>query len=295
MTTRALAAAAEPALPPFVVGEFLDLLGRPSLRTPTVHVTGTKGKGSVCAVVARALQVQGYRTGAFTKPSLHCWREHATVDGEMMSLAAVEAMAERLEVPVNQLIARPDIGRVTSFQFMVAMALQHFQDMATDVNVVEVGTGGRRDATNVVNPAVSVLTSIGPDHLGNMGWTVEEVAQEKSGIIKPGAPVVCSPQVPSVLEILRAAAAANGSRLVQVLWDVRWRPGRILWEAPARAASAQARSKTGSLQQCGRAVWKFSIPAAVGRSSSPTWPTIRCPPRRSEITWPPTSTMTASP
>ena len=224
---------------PEIVAYLLEAAGHVHQDAPLVHVTGTKGKGSVCALCAGALQRQGYRTGLRSGPQLHSWREGMRVDGEPISNDAARVLVERLEEPFRRTLARPDVERIIPFEVLVAMGFMHFRDAGTEANVVEVGMGGRGDATNVVTPAVSVVTPVGLDHTRSLGATVEEIAAEKAGIVKPSRPVVVGPQLPEVLGVLRADAAAKGSKLVEVGRDVCFEAGELHWPAGSRAALGQ--------------------------------------------------------
>jgi len=238
-----------------VTGALLDLLGNPHLGTPTIHVAGTKGKGSVCALCANALRRQGYRTGLLTGPRLHTWREDIRVDGQPIPNAAAAALVDRFEAPFAEVLKQPEVEFFRAFELMVVMGLTHFRDMGTEFNVVEVGIGGLKDATNVVEPSVSVITSIGLDHTEFLGETVEEVAAHKAGIIKPGRPVVTASQLPSVMEVIRATAKAMGAPLIEVGRDVRWEAGGVRWPRGSRAAAGQEVTVVGR-----RATYELCLP-----------------------------------
>jgi dihydrofolate synthase/folylpolyglutamate synthase len=165
----------------------LSRLGDPHRRYPVIHVTGTNGKGSTCAMVAAILKAAGYRTGIYTSPHLTDVAERFAVDGAPVSgrSLATAATAVRSAADVD-----PPIP-VTYFEATTAMAFLLFADAAVAAAVVEVGLGGRFDATNVVDPVVAVITSVGVDHTAELGGTLREVAFEKMGIVKPGRPLVC--------------------------------------------------------------------------------------------------------
>ncbi len=199
----------------------LDGLGSPERSYPIVHVAGTKGKGSVSATAEALARGAGRRTGLYATPHLHTFRARIQIDGRPVSEAEMAALAEAL-VPVDAVVqaAQPEIGQPTAFEVATAMALLAFQRAGVEVGVLEVGMGGRLDATNVVVPAVSVVTSVSFDHTAILGDTLEAIASEKGGIIKPGVPVVVGPQQPEALETLERIAAERGAALLR--WGRDW-------------------------------------------------------------------------
>ena len=196
------------------VQRLMELLGGPHLAKPVVHVAGSKGKGSTSAFIASALTANGYRTGHYTSPHLHRFPERIAVDGGPICEAHFARLVDDLWHCVGSIEAEGDIGSVSVFEMLTAMAFIHFRDHAdVDVSVIEVGLGGRLDATNVVVPEVSVITPISLDHVAVLGNTVAEIAAEKAGIIKPGVPVVVSRQVPEAAEVIKSRAREMGSEL----------------------------------------------------------------------------------
>ena len=171
-----------------------------------IHVAGTNGKGSVCAIIDSICRAQGYRTGLFISPHLVTFRERIRVNGEMISEGAA---ADGLMM-IRNLTADWD-PHPTFFEVTTALALKHFGEAKIDIAVLETGLGGRLDATNAVQSDVSVITPIGLDHEKWLGRTLAEIAAEKAGIIKPGVPVVFAPQRPQVEQVIRARAAECGS------------------------------------------------------------------------------------
>lgn len=196
-------------------------LGSPERAEPIVHVAGTKGKGSVSATVETLARAAGRRTGLYATPHLHSFRERIQIDGQPVSEEELAALAEAI-VPVDRVVQaeRPEIGQPTAFEVATAMALLAFRRAGVEVGVLEVGMGGRLDATNVVTPAVSVITSISYDHTAILGDTLEAIAAEKGGIIKPGVPVVVGPQQPEALVMLERIAAERGAPLLR--WGSDW-------------------------------------------------------------------------
>jgi dihydrofolate synthase/folylpolyglutamate synthase len=171
--------------------------------TPKViHVAGTNGKGSVCAMIDSICRAQGYRTGLFISPHLVTFRERIRVNGEMMSEDAVAAGLTM----IRDLVADWD-PHPTFFEVATALALRHFGDARVDIAILETGLGGKLDATNAVQSDVAVITPIGLDHEKWLGNTLAEIAGEKAGIIKAGVPVVSACQRPEAEEVIRARAA----------------------------------------------------------------------------------------
>src|SRR5262249_50094846 len=167
-----------------------------------IHVAGTNGKGSVCAMIDSICRAQGYRTGLFTSLHLVTFRERIRVNGEMISEGAV---ADGLTI-IRDLIADWD-PHPTFFEVTTALALKHFGDAEIDIAILETGLGGRLDATNALQSDVSVITPIALDHEKWLGDTLAEIAGEKAGIIKPAVPVISAPQQPEAEEVIRARAA----------------------------------------------------------------------------------------
>ncbi|HSS16418.1 MAG TPA: folylpolyglutamate synthase/dihydrofolate synthase family protein [Candidatus Dormibacteraeota bacterium] len=167
-----------------------------------VHVAGTNGKGSVCAIIDSICRAEGYRTGLFTSPHLVTFRERIRVNGDMIS---EDAVANGLTT-IRNLVANWD-PHPTFFEVVTALALKHFSDTRVKIVILETGLGGRLDATNAVQSDVSVITPIDFDHEKLLGKTIPEIAAEKAGIIKPGVPVVSAAQRPEAEKEIRARAA----------------------------------------------------------------------------------------
>jgi dihydrofolate synthase/folylpolyglutamate synthase len=188
-----------------------EALGHPERGYPVVHIAGTNGKGSVSALVESIFRSAGWRTGLYTSPHLVKLGERVQVDREILTEAEIVAYTAELR-PIAERLGRagPD-EHPSFFEFMTAMAFLQFARNRVDVAVVEVGLGGRLDATNVVQPEVAVITSIGLDHLEQLGDNVAKIAREKAGIIKPGRPLVLG-RVPAEAEqAIREIARARGA------------------------------------------------------------------------------------
>ena len=203
--------------------ELLDRLGNPHLTSPAIHIGGTKGKGSTAAMIASALCAAGYRTGLYTSPHLHTFRERITVDGGMISGEEFSALTEKLQPEIDEVNRRHDYGEITTFEILTALAFAFFMERWVDFQVLEVGLGGRLDATNVVMPRIAVITSISLDHAEVLGDSLAKIAGEKAGIIKPGALVISAPQPKDVACVIEEVCRHNGVSLITVGRDVTWR------------------------------------------------------------------------
>lgn len=178
----------------------LAYVGDPHRRYPTIHVGGTNGKGSVAAVLASVLRAGGHRVGLYTSPHLCSFRERIQIDGDAITEAALLAAAERLWPAIQQ-------EQPSFFEATTAIAMHALAEARVDIAVVEVGLGGRLDATNVITPLVSVLTNVSLDHVQYLGSTIEAVAGEKAGIIKPRVPVVTGEHGGPAHDVFRWRAA----------------------------------------------------------------------------------------
>ncbi|MDP3062616.1 MAG: folylpolyglutamate synthase/dihydrofolate synthase family protein [Chloroflexota bacterium] len=207
------------------ISALMERLGNAHLTVPTVHVAGTKGKGSVSALCASALTAQGYTTGLYTSPHLHTFRERIQVDRQPISEPDFAALVEAVWPAMEQVNAQDDLGLVTLFEVLTAMSFQCFVEKRAGFQVIEVGLGGRLDATNVVTPEVSVITALSLDHTAILGSTLDKIAWEKAGIIKPGRVTVSAPQAPEALAVLRRICAERDSRLILVGEDCAWQAG----------------------------------------------------------------------
>ncbi|MGB8981528.1 MAG: folylpolyglutamate synthase/dihydrofolate synthase family protein, partial [Anaerolineales bacterium] len=195
----------------------LEELGEPQARYPIIHVAGTKGKGSVSALCAWGLQAQGYKVGLYTSPHLLDYVERIQVNGEPISHDQLVELVEQ----VRPAVAR--IPKLTTFEITTAIGFLAFARNNVDAAVIEVGLGGRLDATNVVMPKVAVITSLSYDHMAVLGDTLSKIAGEKAGIIKRGVPVVSAPQSAEALEVLERVAKERGSPFLLVGKDVQFR------------------------------------------------------------------------
>jgi len=209
--------------------KILSALGDPQLKFKSIHVAGTNGKGSVCAMLDSILRESGYKVGLFTSPHLFRWEERIKIGGEeirnaecVMRNAEIEKTAEDLKI------------KLTPFEAITAVAFKYFSDQGVDIAVVEVGMGGRLDATNVITPLVSVITNIDLDHTEYLGDTIEKIAFEKAGIIKKGVPVVTAEKKAKALKVIKNICKENEARC----WVLGKEAG-----LPAGQAGLEVRSK----------------------------------------------------
>lgn len=191
-------------------------LGNPERAVPVIHLAGTNGKGSTAAMLDAILRAAGKRTGLYTSPHLVRLGERVQVERQILSEDEIQAYAREIGMVARRLAAKNPEDHASFFEFMTAMAFLQFARRNCDVAVVEVGLGGRLDATNIVEPVVSVITSIGLDHCEMLGNTPAAIAREKAGIIKPGRPVVMGRLPPEAEEMVRARAAELGCVLTAV-------------------------------------------------------------------------------
>ncbi|NBJ16778.1 MAG: bifunctional folylpolyglutamate synthase/dihydrofolate synthase [Dehalobacter sp. 4CP] len=203
----------------------LDRLDHPEKKLKVIHIGGTNGKGSTTAMLQSIMKQAGYRAGMFTSPHLHNFRERITINGEMISPEDVVSGINKLKPHLEEM-ERLGIEHPTEFEVCTALALCYFAEKQPDLVLLEVGLGGEIDSTNVVTPLISVLTSIGMDHMDYLGDTLQAITGVKAGIIKDGVPVVTSSDKPEVLKVIEDRAAQKGSRMIEVGRDVHWRhPG----------------------------------------------------------------------
>ena len=190
----------------------LGACGAPQDEMRVVLIAGTKGKGSTAAFLAAMLHAAGVRAGLFTSPHLQTFRERIRVDGAMLTARELDAAIVRLRPIVARVRgAHPDAGEPTTFELTLALALRTFADRGCTVAVVEVGLGGRLDATNALDPAVSVLTSVSHDHTAILGRSLGTIATEKAGVFRKGRPALLAPQRPSAIRAIRRACRASGA------------------------------------------------------------------------------------
>jgi len=203
----------------------LASLGDPQDRFLSLHVAGTKGKGSTGALIESSLRAAGYTTGLYSSPHLIDFTERIRVNGRQIPESDLVGLVERLKPHVEQ------VPEISTYELTTASAFMYFADHQVDAAVVEVGLGGRLDATNVIHPRVSVITSLSYDHTHLLGESLSEIAAEKAGIIKAETPVVLAPQQLEAEHVVRAIAAENNAPVLQVNRDWHYAAGSRNFEA----------------------------------------------------------------
>ncbi len=199
------------------VGLLAERLDNVHRAVPSIHVAGTKGKGSTSALITSILSSAGYTVGLFTSPHLHTVCERVRVGLDPISREEFAALVAQIWPAVEDVGSNGPYGGVTFFEMMTVLAMVHFRNIGADFQVLEVGLGGRLDSTNIVTPEVSAITSISIDHAATLGDTIEKIATEKAGIIKPGVPCVIGPQwSPQAMEVFDRTALDRGSSMVSV-------------------------------------------------------------------------------
>jgi dihydrofolate synthase/folylpolyglutamate synthase len=205
------------------VEELLNRMGNPQLAAKTFHIAGTKGKGSVAAMIAQVLSGSGYKTGLYTSPHLLNLRERIRVDGTLISEAEFAGAMAQVKPFIESMKQDATFRQLTYFEVLTALAFAYFKKKQVDFQVLEVGLGGRFDATNVIpNPVVCIITSISLDHTQILGNSLEEIAREKAGIIKPGCWAVISPQPEEAASVITNTCHEKEAKVVQVGKDITW-------------------------------------------------------------------------
>jgi len=184
---------------------FLSLLGNPHKKIDTVHIAGTKGKGSTATMLAKMLEANNYKVGLYTSPHVVHLHERIVVNSRMVSEPEMLGLLNRAYAPVEK-VSKTD--SLTFFEIMTALAFMHFLDKAVDISVIETGMGGRLDSTNVIQPKVVGITSLSLDHMNQLGNTIDSIAKEKAGVFKTGVPVVTVQQEPAAMQVLKSHANA---------------------------------------------------------------------------------------
>lgn len=203
----------------------LGCIGNPHQQLRCIHIAGTNGKGSVAALLAGALREAGFRTGLFTSPHLVSLRERFRVDLAAISAADLSDAVLSLRRRADALFR--DHRSPTFFEFLTALAFYYFRRREVDLAVIEVGMGGRLDASNVITPLVSVITSIDLDHTVPLGDTIPAIAAEKAGIIKPRVPVICGETKPEATDVMRRIAEERQAPLLARGVDFDGAPGAL--------------------------------------------------------------------
>ena len=201
----------------------LYLMGRPEKKYKIIHIGGTNGKGSTSAYTSSILKEAGYRVGLFTSPHLEEFTERIKINGKDIPQEEVARILTNVRPFFEKMLTYEEPMPLRFFDIVTALAFQNFADKKVDFAVVEVGLGGRLDATNVVDPLASIITNIGYEHTNILGETLEEIAREKAGIIKPGRPIITATQNPSVLKVFKDKSKYAGSTLFHVGEDTNFK------------------------------------------------------------------------
>ncbi|KHE90295.1 MAG: bifunctional folylpolyglutamate synthase/dihydrofolate synthase [Candidatus Scalindua rubra] len=200
--------------------EMMSFVGNPQKKRKSVHITGTKGKGSTSIIISSALQALGMKTGLFTSPHLIYLGERMKVNDKMISQKMFVELINMLMPYIDRITLKNPILMPTFFEIVTAIAFLYFEREKTDISVLEVGMGGRLDSTNIILPEVSIITPVGYDHTDRLGHTLEKIAYEKAGIIKESVPVISSIQEPDTLAVISKRCKEKKSHLYLVGKDV---------------------------------------------------------------------------
>jgi dihydrofolate synthase/folylpolyglutamate synthase len=203
--------------------EFLRRLGDPHESIPAVHIAGTKGKGSTAAFLSSVLTAAGVRTGLFTSPHISVFEERLAVDGVQPTGAELAALVNSISAVVSTLDETPGPMSPTYFEIATALAWQYFRVQGAQIAVLEVGMGGRLDATNVCRPAVTAITTISRDHTRHLGSRIDQIAREKAGIVKPGIPLVSGAMAADAQKVIAEVCGEQGAPLWQLGRDFDYR------------------------------------------------------------------------
>ena len=203
------------------IGALTEALGHPERHWKSVHVAGTKGKGSTAAMIAAIVRESGYRVGLYTSPHLVSLRERIQVDGVPISEPEFAELAERARPAIDGIRPGKE-GMGSFFDILTALSFVYFRERRIDLAVIECGLGGRLDSTNVIHPLVCAITPIGLDHTDRLGETIAEIAREKAGIVKNGARTIAAAQTREASEVIRETCRLRSSTLVEVGVDVKY-------------------------------------------------------------------------
>ena len=198
------------------MSKFVKLLGNPHLGFPVIHVAGTNGKGSVCAMLDSIYRANGYKVGLFSSPHLIELGERIRINGENITEAEINQWVEQIKPIAQKMEEDESENHPTFFEFMTAIAFLNFQKQGVDLAIIETGLGGRLDSTNVVIPELSIITSISKDHCAILGDTLEEITGEKAGIIKKETPVLIGDLPNCSVEVVEQVAVQQNSELYSI-------------------------------------------------------------------------------
>lgn len=203
----------------------LQVFGNPEKDLKVIHVAGTNGKGSTIAMTANILKQAGYRVGVYISPHLYCFTERMSINGENISPDRLAELTARVKPVLDRLPIETNLDKATEFEVTTLLAFLYFAEEKVDYVILEVGLGGRLDATNVVTPIVSVITNVDFDHMAQLGDTLPAIAGEKAGIIKEGSSAVTASLEPEVLQVIRSVCRQKNVPLLEVGKDIVWQKG----------------------------------------------------------------------
>ena len=256
------------------IGRLLEELGHPEQAWKAVHIAGTNGKGSAAAMLEAVLRSAGYRTGLYTSPHLVRINERIQVAGEEIADADFAAVSAEVVAGVERLLALRELPAHPSFfECLTGIGFEHFRRAHCEIAAVEVGMGGRLDATNALTPLLSIIMPVEFDHEPYLGYTLEQIAFEKAGIIKEGGVVVSAPQHPEAAAVLERVARERGARLVYAQQDALLRlNGRLRLALPGRHQAANAAVVATAIQEL-RGLGVEVSPAALAEGlATVRWP-----------------------
>ena len=257
---------------------FAALLGHPERAYPIIHVAGTNGKGSTCALLESVYRQAGYRTGMFTSPHLVYIGERFQINGDPVGRERLAQLVDAHRVAVGRFDSE-GFGRLTYFEFMTGVAFSYFKEEAVDLSIIEVGLGGRLDSTNIITPSVAVITSIGMDHCEQLGYTIESIAREKAGIIKQGVPLVIG-ELPEAAEVVIRGIAKELKAPVYSICE-RFKGGSY----PSVGLKAPYQEKNAAVAQLVTEVLGSAFPVTK-RACARGLASVSCPGRWQEISLP---------
>ncbi|MFL2665375.1 MAG: bifunctional folylpolyglutamate synthase/dihydrofolate synthase [Dehalococcoidia bacterium] len=197
------------------VRRFLDYIGNPHINQNFIHVAGSKGKGSTAKIISSCLSENNIKTGLFISPSIHRFTERISISGKNILKKEFIDLVEDLWPYVTKINKEKDLGTITVFEFLTVMSFEYFNRQKTNINVIEVGLGGRYDSTNVISPMISVITPISLDHMNVLGKTISKIAYQKAGIIKNKIPVVITKQNITAKKIISDIAIKKESKIYE--------------------------------------------------------------------------------
>src|SRR5579884_603647 len=249
------------------ISALAERLGHPERAYPSLHIAGTNGKGSTAAFLVSILRHAGFRTGLYTSPHLERINERIRIEGEEIRDETFAAVFTRIQALIEELLAEGKLrAHPTFFECVTAIAFEAFAEARVDFGVFEVGLGGRLDATNVLRPAVSVITRIDFDHENFLGHSLREIAREKAGILKAGVPAVLAPQHPEAKQVLLARAGELGSPVAET--ETQFHAEEISFEGGCVRTTVVEAATGGKLRIAPRLAGRFQLENALNAAAA---------------------------